>query len=335
MGEDLGNDGHPLRGKRLNVRGVVGTCQSSGRMSVGPERPVSATRWTVTHVVELVVRIDVFLMILVAALVHAAWNALIKADGDRLALITVMSSTQVGLSLCLVPFVTVPAQESWPYLLGSSALNTGYMLSLNRAYQVGDLSLVYPFARGTAPLLVAVISIGLLREPLSHANDVGILLISLGVTSQALTHGLASGHGRRPVLCALATGACIAGYTILDGIGARAAGSPHGYMVWISLVTGVLIVGCARRLRQRGRGPIGVRSRRGGIVSGFMSYASSWLVIWGLTLAPIALVSALRETGIVFAVILGVIVLKERVNLARVASIGVTFVGTTLLKLSR
>src|SRR5215470_14754642 len=210
MGEDLGNDGHPLRGKRLNVRGVVGTCQSSGRMSVGPERPVSATRWTVTHVVELVVRIDVFLMILVAALVHAAWNALIKADGDRLALITVMSSTQVGLSLCLVPFVTVPAQESWPYLLGSSALNTGYMLSLNRAYQVGDLSLVYPFARGTAPLLVAVISIGLLREPLSHANDVGILLISLGVTSQALTHGLASGHGRRPVLCALATGACIA-----------------------------------------------------------------------------------------------------------------------------
>lgn len=280
-------------------------------------------------------RVEVFLMILAAALVHATWNALVKADGDRLAVIEVMSSTQAGLSLGLAPFVAVPAAESWPYLLGSSALNTGYMLCLNRAYEVGDLSLVYPFARGTAPLLVAAVSIGLLGEPLSRANCVGILLISLGVTSLALTHDLGRLQDRRPVLFALATGAFIAGYTVLDGLGARAAGSPHGYMVWISLVTGVLIAGCAHRLRQKSPVPVGLHSRRGGIVSGLMSYASSWLVIWGLALAPIALVSALRETGIIFAVILGVVVLKERLNLARLASIGLTFVGTTLLKMSR
>jgi len=280
-------------------------------------------------------RIEVFLMILGAALVHATWNALIKADGDRLTLIKVMSSTQFVLSLCLVPFVELPARESWPYLVASPVFNTGYMLFLNRAYQAGDLSLVYPFARGIAPLIVAVVSIGLLGEQVSHANQIAILLIVLGITSLAVTRGPASLHDRRAVLFALGTGSFIAGYTIIDGIGARAAGTAHGYMVWISLFTGVLIVGCVHWLQQGRRVPIGQRNQRTGIVSGLMSYGSSWLVIWGLTLAPLALVSALRETGIVFAVIIGVVVLKERLNLARLASIVTTLIGTTILKLSR
>jgi len=280
-------------------------------------------------------RIEVFLMILGAALVHATWNALIKADGDRLALIKVMSFTQFVLSLCLLPFVALPARESWPYLAASPVFNTGYMLFLNRAYQAGDLSLVYPFARGIAPLLVAVVSIGLLGEQLGHTNRIAILLIALGITSLALTRGAASLRDPRPVLLALGTGGFIAGYTIIDGIGARTAGTAHGYMVWISLFTGVLIVGCVHWLQQGRRVPIGRHSQRAGIVSGLMSYGSSWLVIWGLTLAPLALVSALRETGIVFAVIIGVVVLKERLNLARLASIVTTLIGTTILKLSR
>ena len=280
-------------------------------------------------------RIEVFLMIVGAALVHATWNALIKAEGDRLALIKVMSSTQFVLSLCLVPFVALPARESWPYLVASPVFNTGYMLFLNRAYQAGDLSLVYPFARGIAPLIVAVVSIGLLGEQLGHTNQIAIMLIVLGTTSLALTRGPASRPDRRAVLLALGTGGFIAGYTIIDGIGARAAGTAHGYMVWISLFTGILIVGCVQWLQQGRRVTVGQRSQRTGIVSGLMSYASSWLVIWGLTLAPLALVSALRETGIVFAVIIGVVVLKERLNLARLASIVTTLIGTTILKLSR
>jgi drug/metabolite transporter (DMT)-like permease len=280
-------------------------------------------------------RIEVFLMILGAALVHATWNALIKADGDRLALIKVMSSTQLVMSLCLIPFVAIPARESWPYLVASPVFNTGYMLFLNRAYQAGDLSLVYPFARGIAPLIVAVVSIGLLGEQLGHTNQVAILLIVLGTTSLGLTRSPASLYDRRAVILALGTGGFIAGYTIIDGVGARLAGTAHGYMVWISLFTGVLIVGCVQWLQRGRRMPVGRQSRRAGIVSGLMSYASSWLVIWGLTLAPLALVSALRETGIVFAVIIGVVVLKERLNLARLASIVTTLIGTTILKLSR
>jgi uncharacterized membrane protein len=170
---------------------------------------------------------DVFVMVLGAALVHAPWNALIKTDGDRLALIKVMSATQIVVSLCLVPFVTVPGAESWPYLLVSSAFNTGYMLLLNRAYQAGDLSLVYPLARGVAPLIVVVVSIGILGERLSHASQLAVLLIALGITSLVLTRGAGSIREVRAVLLPLATGGFIAGYTVVDGLGARAAGTPH------------------------------------------------------------------------------------------------------------
>jgi drug/metabolite transporter (DMT)-like permease len=171
------------------------------------------------------------------------------------------------------------------------------MLFLNRSYQAGDLSLVYPLARGIAPLIVAVVSIGLLGEKLSHASQIAVLFIALGITSMALTRGAAGLRDLRPVLLALGTGGFIAGYTLIDGLGARAAGTAHGYMIWLSLLTAILIVGCVHWLQRGRQTPIGPRSRRAGIVSGIMSYGSSWMVIWALTLAPLAMVSALRETG--------------------------------------
>src|SRR3954447_7415461 len=186
--------------------------------------------------------IEVFLMVLAAALVHAVWNALVKTDADRLSLIKLMSTTQVVVSVLLIPFFSVPSADSWPYLVASSALNTGYMLMLNRAYGAGDLSLIYPFARGVAPLAVAAVSITYLGEKLSYANQGGVLLIGLGITSLALTQRPTSLVDLWPILFALATGAFIAAYTIVDGLGARAAGSAHGYMVWLSLITSVLII---------------------------------------------------------------------------------------------
>jgi drug/metabolite transporter (DMT)-like permease len=284
---------------------------------------------------ETTVPIEVFLMVLGAALVHATWNALVKSDGDRLSLIKLMSTTQVGVSLLLIPFVSVPLPDSWPYLMASSVFNTGYMLMLNRAYGTGDLSLVYPFARGVAPLAVAVVSITVLGENLSYANRGAVLLIGLGITSLALTQRPTSLIDLRPILFALATGAFIAAYTIVDGLGARAAGSAHSYMIWLSLVTSLLIIGCAHWLQQGRSFPVAQRTRIAGVAAGIMSYGSSWIVIWALTLAPLALVSALRETGVVFAVIIGVVVLKEPVSLSRLASVAMTLFGTTILKLGR
>jgi drug/metabolite transporter (DMT)-like permease len=270
-----------------------------------------------------------------AALVHAIWNALVKADGDRLSLIKLMSATQIVVSLVFIPFVSVPSLDSWPYLVASSVFNTGYMLMLNRAYGAGDLSLVYPFARGVAPLGVAVVSITVLGENLSYANQGAVLLIGLGITSLALTQRATSLIDLRPILFALATGAFVAAYTIVDGLGARAAGSAHGYMIWLSLVTSLLIVGCAHWMQQGRSWRVAQRTSAAGIAAGILSYGSSWIVIWALTLAPLALVSALRETGVVFAVIIGVAVLKEPLSLARLASVATTLLGTSILKLGR
>ena len=273
--------------------------------------------------------VEVFLMVLGAALVHATWNALLKTDGDRLSLIKLMSVTQIGVSLCLIPFVSVPVADSWLFLLASSVLNTGYMLMLNRAYQAGDLSLVYPFARGVAPLIVAVVSIAALGEKLAATSQAAVLLIGLGITSLALAQRPRL-IDLRPLAFALATGVFIAGYTVVDGLGARVAGSAHGYMIWLSLITSVQIVGCAHWLQNGRRAATARRTRIAGVAAGIMSYGSSWVVIWAL-----ALVSALRETGVVFAVLIGVVILKEPLSLSRLASIATTLIGTTILRLGR
>jgi len=278
---------------------------------------------------------EVFLMVLGAALVHAAWNALVKSDEDRLGLIKVMFSTQFAVSIFLLPFVAVPARESWPYLCASAVLGAGYMVFLNWAYRIGDLSHVYPFARGIAPLIVAIVSVAFLGEQISHLGQIATGLIALGVASLALTRGAAGFREPRPVLLSIIAGGFVGAYTITDSLGARSAGSPNGYMVWVTLLYAVLVAGSFGMLRGE-KGTQSVERRWStGVVAGLMSYGSSWLVIWALTLAPMALVSALRETSIVFAVIFGVVFLRERLSLTRLASIATTLIGTTVLKLSR
>jgi drug/metabolite transporter (DMT)-like permease len=134
---------------------------------------------------------------------------------------------------------------------------------------------------------------------------------------------------------ALGTGCFISAYTLLDGLGARAAGTAHGYMAWLSLTASVLIVGTVHRMQRHARTTISGRTRRVGIGAGLASYLGAWMVIWAMTVAPVPLVSALRETSIVFAVAIGLIFFKEHLNLARLASITATMLGAAILKASR
>ena len=225
--------------------------------------------------------IAVFLMVLCAAVVHATWNALVKSDEDRLGLIRVMFLTQFVFSLSLVPFVAPPAPESWPYLSASAVLGAAYMVLLNWAYRVGDLSHVYPLARGIAPLIVAIVSTAFLGEQISEAGTVGVVLIALGIASLALTRGAAGLREPRPVYLSFIAGGFVGAYTITDALGARSAGSPNAYMVWLTLLYAILVAGCFRLLQRGTRPSIAAHTRRIGAVAGLMSYGSSWLVIWG------------------------------------------------------
>jgi drug/metabolite transporter (DMT)-like permease len=278
----------------------------------------------------------VFVAVLAATFVHAAWNALIKAGEDRLAGIATIGATQILISLALLPFVAPLDPATYPYVAASMVLSTAYMLALQRAYRAGEFSQIYPLARGTAPLVVAGLSVFLLGETIGGLAGLAIATICVGIVSLALARGPArSARDPRPVAWALLTGGLIGCYTTVDGVGVRVAGDASAYMVWMSLATGALTVACALALRGRGLPRPAPRALRLGALAGALSYGSAWTVMWAMAQAPLALVSALRETGIVFAAIIGVIVLKERLDLARAGSIAATLAGTALLKFVR
>lgn len=277
----------------------------------------------------------VFAMVLGAAVLHAAWNALVKVNADRLVMIAIMMMSQVAVALLVVPFVAVPTPESWPYIWASTVLNTAYCVFLIKAYRYGDLSHVYPISRGSAPLIVAVISVAIVGETLTRQAGLAVVVIALGIMSLTLTRGADGFRDPRAMLYALGTGLFIAGYTVVDGLGARLAESAHSYTFWVHLFNGVPITLLALYLR---RGQIVLSLRKAwklGVLGGMLSLLAYWIVIWAMTQAPMALVSAVRETSMVFAVLFGVFVLKERLDLARLASIGTTLIGTVMLKLSK
>jgi drug/metabolite transporter (DMT)-like permease len=279
--------------------------------------------------------IEVFLLVLCAAVGHATWNALIKADGDRAASIETMFATQATAAICLIPFFDTPSAASFAYMAASAVLSVAYIQFLQRAYRVGEFSHVYPLARGVAPLLITFISVFLLGEEIGTGARAAVLLISVGIVSLSLSRGADGLRDRRPIYWALGTSGFIALYTVIDGLGARLSGAVHGYVVWQTLFAAVLIAGSTRLMRRGPIAPVAAATRRAGIAAGLLSFAGSWVVVWAMTKAPLPLVSALRETGVVFAVVIGITVFKERVRVARMASIALTLAGTALLKLGR
>jgi drug/metabolite transporter (DMT)-like permease len=274
-------------------------------------------------------------MVLGAAVLHAAWNALVKVNADRLVMIAIMMMSQVGVAMLVVPFVAFPTSESWPYICTSTVLNTVYCIFLINAYRYGDLSHVYPISRGSAPLIVAALSVAVVGETLNRQAGLSVVVIALGIMSLTLTRGAGGFTEPKAMLYAVGTGALIAGYTVVDGLGARLAESAHSYTFWVHLFNGIPIALLALYLR-RGRVSVSVRkSWKVGVLGGIVSLLAYWIVIWAMTQAPLALVSAVRETSMMFAVLLGVFVLKERLDLARLASTGMTLIGTVTLKMSK
>jgi len=247
----------------------------------------------------------VFIAVLAAALMHAGWNAVVRVGLDRFSSILLLSMTQSGLALLLLPFAPVPAAAAWPWVAGAGLLHTGYKLFLIRAYQHGDLSQIYPLARGAAPPIVAVGGALLLGEQLPPTGWMAVALM-------AFRGG--TGVGRLPAQAlgyALGTAGFVAAYTLADGQGARLAGSATAFAFWMFVADGLVMLVYAVATRGP-RAPVAVLSAwRTGLPAGALSLGSYWIVLWALTRAPMALVAALRETSVLFAMLLAVLVLKE------------------------
>lgn len=279
--------------------------------------------------------LTVFLAVLAAAFLHAGWNAFVKISADRLVLMAVAKICSTVIALLAIPHIDVPPPEAWPYITASVVIHTGYFLFLVIAYRFGDLSQVYPLARGAAPLIVAAIAVPLLGETLSQQNLWAILLISAGVVSLMLTRQADGAIQTQAVLAALATACFTAGYTIVDGAGVRLCATPESYMLWLNVFNGLPIIAVALVLRRGTFVPQAGKVWKVALASTVVSLFAYWIVLWATTQAPISLVAAVREASMVFAVMFGVVFLKERLDLRRLASVFVTLAGLVMMKTSR
>ncbi|MFT5176505.1 MAG: drug/metabolite transporter (DMT)-like permease [Gammaproteobacteria bacterium] len=277
---------------------------------------------------------DVFLSVLLAALCHACWNAVVKIGADRLVVLTVVNLVGAMLSLLVVPFVVFPQPAAWPWLFASFVLHQGYYYFLIQQYRVGDLSHVYPLSRGLSPLLVAIGAALLADEFLSLNGILGMGLASFGVLSLALERGPPWKGDSRPVRYAVCTAFVIASYTVVDGIGVRNAGSTLGYIAWLFLLDGLpLTIFTVIR-----RGPelfsIVVCEWRKSLFGGALSLLAYGLVIWAMSQGSMAQVSAIRETSVIFAALIGVVLLKERCGVRRVVAAILVASGLIVLNTS-
>ncbi|SLN44599.1 EamA-like transporter family protein [Aquimixticola soesokkakensis] len=279
----------------------------------------------------------VFAAVLLAALLHAGWNALVKGSSDKSLGMTAVALGYAPISILALVVFPLPAPESLPYIATSILLHLAYMLCLLACYRHGDLTQTYPLARGSAPMIVALVSVLWLGVALDAMTLVSLGLIGAGIISLTVTRGGPSSpqHRRRSVISALLTGGFIAAYSLNDGVGVRLSGSAVGYFAATALgVSALWTLGCLA-LRRRLLSQVARSARLSFVIGGNASFIAYVLVVWAFTQAPIALVSALRETSIVFALLIGVGFLGEPLNLRKAFATFLTLLGVVALRLSR
>jgi drug/metabolite transporter (DMT)-like permease len=270
--------------------------------------------------------------VLIGAALHASWNALVKSGLDPF-LDTVLVTTCLAAVMAIVlVFLPLPRESSWLCLLASVLIHVAYFGLLVLAYRGGDLSLVYPIMRGTAPAFTALLATALLDEWLSWGGWTGVFLVSGGVLLLTIDSPRSKGVRLAPVVFALLNAGVIVGYTLVDGVGARLSGNAFSYTGWMLLLTGILFFFMSLVFRGRQVPHHVLAQWKKGTLGGGCTFASYSLALWAMTKAPIAPVAALRETSIIFSALLALFVLKERVTPLRYASIIVVTAGAIAIK---
>jgi drug/metabolite transporter (DMT)-like permease len=276
----------------------------------------------------------VFAAVLAAAAMHAGWNAVLKVRLEPFLAMTLITGCAGIVAIPLLVAFGWPRLEAWPWLIGSVVLHLAYYIALTEAYRRADMGQIYPIARGGAPLLTAGASLIVVGEPIALQAGAGIAVLASGVALMSL-RGARQHEPLDPaaIAFALATAVIICGYTLVDGLGARAAGDPHAYSAALFVIDGVPIVVFALwRLGLAGLKPMR-RFVGPGLAGGAMSLASYWIAIWAMTVAPIALVAALRETSVLFAAVIAVVILKEPFGPVRATAAALMVGGILLIRL--
>jgi drug/metabolite transporter (DMT)-like permease len=274
----------------------------------------------------------ILLAVLAGALLHASWNALIKWEPDKL---TASAAIAVGAGIAALPIALMsplPLAPSWPWVAFSSVIHVFYFALVGYALRHADLGVVYPLTRGSAPAFTAILAAVWLGEMLALSGWLAVGAIAAGVVTLSADALLRGGLTARTAVLAFTNAAIVVAYTLVDGVGARLAGNAFSYVSWMMIGTAALIVPIALVFY---RAEIAEKERSFWVrtfIGGALSIASYGIALWAMTKAPIGLVAALRETSVLFAAILGVLIFDERFGPKRWAALILIVVGIGLLK---
>lgn len=272
-------------------------------------------------------------VVLLAALMHAGWNALIKSGGDKFAEITLLTSGAAVISVPALVFLPLPETGSWPYIAASVLIHCVYFSLVAFAYRAGDLSFAYPVMRGSAPLATALVSAVIVGEQLTPGGWLGVVLLSGGILALARDNWksrLRQGHA---LAFGLLNACVIVAYTMVDGLDVRLAGNAWSYVTWMFFLNALPLLGIALITRRAALLQAANNNWRGGLAGGALTLGAYGLVLWAMTQAPIALVAALRETAVIFGLIIACIVLKEHFGAIRWTASVLVVVGAAAMKL--
>jgi len=272
-------------------------------------------------------------LVLLAALLHASWNAMAKSGGSPQFSI---ASYRLISAICCLPLLflfPIPLLESWPMLLASTFIHTLYYYTLSRSYRNGDLSQVYPLFRGLAPVLVVLGAALLADEYLTPGAMLGIFLVSAGLISITFAGGAI---GKIPPLAlrwGLATSVLIAAYTVADGMGVRVAGNPFSYIIWLFVLEPIPI-GLWLLATDRSGWFSYMRAKPVKICAGALAAAGAYaMVIYAMGVAPMGMVSSLRETSVIFAALIGTFLFREPFGRQRIIAATLVCCGVVLIKI--
>ena len=272
-------------------------------------------------------------LVLLAAILHASWNAMAKSGGTPQFSI---ASYRLISAVCCLPLLflfPLPLTASWPMLLASAIIHTAYYGTLSMSYRSGDLSQVYPLFRGLAPVLVVLGAALFANEYLPSGAMIGIGLVSAGLISITFAGGAVGKIPAAALRWGLATSVLIAAYTVADGIGVRAAGNPFSYIVWLFVLEPIPI-GLWLLARDRAGWFGYMRAKPGKITAGALATTTAYgMVIYAMGVAPMAMVSSLRETSVIFAALIGTLMFREPFGRQRIIAAILVCVGVMLIKI--
>lgn len=278
--------------------------------------------------------LTVFLAVLAAAIMHASWNVLVKLKLDRFLSLCLIQTLMGVMGLGILALFPWPSAASIPYAVTSGLLHLGYFLFLARSYRTGDLSQVYPIARGAAPLLTLAATWAFMHEEVNVLGGTGVAILVLGIWVVSLVGQRGVRLDGLTLFFALGTSVFVTAYTIVDGIGGRVSGQPSGYAGMVFVFDAVFLSIAALFMRGPGILREVVPYWKTGIIGALLSVGAYWIAIWAMTEAPIASVAALRETSILVVMLLSMRVLKETVTLPRLGGAVLIVAGAALIRLA-